>query len=270
MEHLFSAWGSFTADVGAADHVILLTDYDGTLTPIVSRPGDAVLPPDMRDLLTALAANEGISIGIVSGRALDDLKKMADIPGIYYGGNHGLEITGPGLNYVNPKAAAARTNLRTLGHELVAGLAGIAGVIIEEKGFSLSAHFRLVAPDEAGLVQDIFRQTIQPYAAAGKLRLTTGKMVLEARPPVDWDKGRAVLSIRERIEEQRETGRTAVIYCGDDTTDEDAFRVLPRPEGWSVYVGGEKPNSAAGYYLRDVAEMGQFLTRLENLTGAAG
>ena len=92
MQHLFQSWQSFSSDVRDASHIVLLSDYDGTLTPIVSRPEEAILPHDAKEKLSALAQKPAFSVGIISGRPLSEVKALVGIDGIYYAGNHGLEI----------------------------------------------------------------------------------------------------------------------------------------------------------------------------------
>ena len=104
MQHLFQAWGSFASDIRVAYHTILLSDYDGTLTPIVGDPKDAILSPEVREKLRALSQKPTTSVGIISGRSISELKSMVAIEGIYYAGNHGLEIEGPGLNFISQPA----------------------------------------------------------------------------------------------------------------------------------------------------------------------
>ncbi|MBA7709445.1 Trehalose-phosphate phosphatase [subsurface metagenome] len=100
---------------------------------------------------------------------------------------------------------------------------------------------------------------------AGKIKITTGKMVFEVRPPIDWDKGKAVESIRREIKSLLKLEEVLTVYLGDDTTDEDAFKVLHLPEGWSVYVGPENSASAADYYLNSPDEVAELLSRLLEL-----
>ena len=157
MQHLFQSWESFSADIRAASHVLFLSDYDGTLTPIAGRPDQAVLSPEVREKLSVLAEKPAFSVGIISGRSLAELKSMVGIDGIYYGGNHGLEIEGPGLNYTNPAAEASREMVRELARQLSEGLGGIEGVFIEDKGLSLSLHYRLVGEEMECQVADIFQ-----------------------------------------------------------------------------------------------------------------
>jgi trehalose 6-phosphate phosphatase len=264
MQHLFKAWPDFTAAVRAAPHVLLLADYDGTLAAIVGRPEDAVLTAGARRKLEALAQKPEISTGVISGRRLAELKALVAIGGLYYAGNHGLEIEGPGLNYINPEAGAARPVIGRLARELAAELDGINGIIIQEKGFSVSVHYRL-APDREDIVTGAVKRITAPYLARGEIRVYPMKMVWEIRPPTDWDKGRAAMLIGQKIKDALKLPSLLIVYLGDDTTDEDAFRVLHRPDGWSVFVAGEKTASSADYYLDSVAEVEEFLNRLIKL-----
>ena len=265
MEHLFQSWQAFTADLKAAPHTLLLSDYDGTLTPIVSRPEEALLSPEVRDKLSVLAEKPTVSVGIVSGRSLSDTRAMVGLDSIYYAGNHGLEIEGPGISYISQQAEVARITIRELAGELAAALGNIAGVIIEDKGLSLSVHYRLVEEAEVGLVAEIYDRITAPLLDEGKVRLTSGKKVYEVRPPIDWHKGKAVETITREIKDLLKLERLLTVYLGDDTTDEDAFKVLHRPEGWSIYVGGENASSKAAYYLNSTDEVAEFLTRLIEL-----
>jgi trehalose-phosphatase len=265
VEHLFKVWPDFLADCRKASHLLLLSDYDGTLTPIAPRPRDAVLPPGIRDKLTRLAEKPAFSVGVISGRGLPEIKSMVGIEGIYYAGNHGLEIEGPGISYITPAAGTARPMMRELAGQLAAELADIDGVIIQDKELSISVHYRLVAKEAARRVTDIVHRLTTVPCNEGKIRVFSGKKVWEVRPPVDWDKGKAVSAIAGEIEKLRRPQRLLTVFLGDDITDEDAFRVVQRPEGWSIYVGGEAVTSAAGYYLDSTAEVEEFLARLLEL-----
>ena len=185
MQPLFEAWNSFAADLEAAAHILLLSDYDGTLTPIVSRPEEAILSPEVREKLCALAQKPTSSVGIISGRSLSELKSMVAIEGIYYAGNHGLEIEGPGIKFVSQPAELARATIKDLARQLSAALDSIAGVIVEDKGLSLSVHYRLVKKSEENLVAVTFQQVISPSLNEGKVRVSSGKKVWEVRPPID-------------------------------------------------------------------------------------
>ncbi len=265
MQHLFQSWRAFSDDCRTVSHVLLLSDYDGTLTPIVGHPDDAVLSPEVRNQLSALAQRPAFSVGIISGREISELKSLVAIEGIYYAGNHGLEIEGPGLSYVSPEAGTARATMHELAGRLAAVLANIPGVIIQDKGLSLSVHYRLVKPGQEGAVAEAVQQITGPLSREGRIKVFTGKKVWEVRPPIDWHKGKAVEAISREIKSLLEPGRIITLYLGDDNTDEDAFRVVRRPEGWSIFVGQANTASHADYYLTSTAEVAEFLARLIQL-----
>lgn len=268
MQHLFQSWPEFSQACRELPHVLLFFDYDGTLTPIVSRPELAVLSKEVRDLLGALAGKATLNVSIISGRSLSEIKSMVAVEGIYYAGNHGLEIEGPGLKYVSREAETARTLIKDLAGELVAALGDISGTIVEDKGLSLSVHYRLVREGEEKAVADIFNSVTDNLLNKGKIRITTGKKVFEVRPPIDWNKGKAVEKIAAEIKAALNVKQALTVYLGDDNTDEDAFRVLHRPEGWGIFVGGENTSSAAEYYLDSPAEVAEFLARMLDLSSS--
>ncbi|MFC1934696.1 trehalose-phosphatase [Chloroflexota bacterium] len=262
MQHLFQSWELFATDVKRAEHVLLLSDYDGTLTPIMSRPDEAILSPGLRGKLGVLAEQPTFTVGIISGRSLSEIRSMVGISGIYYAGNHGLEIEGPGVKFVSPAASSAQGTIKVLVGQLSAALADISGVIIEDKGLSLSVHYRLMAADDESQVAGVFRRLTSSLISARKIRVTSGKKVWEVRPPIDWHKGKAADAIREETKTLLKLERLLTIYLGDDTTDEDAFKVVRHPYGRSIFVGGDHSTSSAGYFLDSTSEVEDFLSRL--------
>jgi trehalose 6-phosphate phosphatase len=196
----------------------LLVDLDGTLAPIVARPQDAAVIDGAREALIALRDRLGL-VGFVSGRGLEDLRRIVDIPGCTYVGNHGFEMQDPdgGIRI----AAGARAWLPTI-LELVdewrTGLAAEPGVHVEPKGVTLSVHWRTAGdPHRAEL---LLRSRLAPEAERRGLIVTWGRMVMEVRPPVAINKGTAV---REILSRDRWRGAA---YVGDDRTDVDAWRAL--------------------------------------------
>jgi trehalose 6-phosphate phosphatase len=265
MEHLFKVWKDFVSQLEVSIHVLLLADYDGTLTPIVSRPDEAIISPSVEEKLYILAQKPAYSIGIISGRSMEDLKNMVAIEGIYYAGNHGLEIEGPALKYVSEPARAAQSLMKELAKKTASSLANVPGVIVEDKGMSLSVHYRLVSPEDEFIVADVFRRLTHPLLDEGKIKVTSGKKVYEIRPPINWHKGKAVETITGKIKSASSLESIMTVYLGDDITDEDAFRTLRLPEGWSIYIGKENPLSVATHYLESVNEVEEFLERLIEL-----
>jgi len=265
MQYLFQSWETFSSEIKTASHTLFLSDYDGTLTPIVGRPSDALLSSGVREKLRALAEKPAFSVGIITGRLLLEVKAMVEIEGIYYAGNHGLEIEGPGLSFIKPEAKAARAEIEDIVRQLSTRLAGIEGVIVEDKGLSLSVHYRLVKKSQEKMVTETFHQITSPLLQDGKIMVSSGKKVLEVRPPIDWHKGKAVETIKKELEKVIGGEIGPVIYLGDDTTDEDAFKVIHRPHGWSIYVGQANPSSNAEYFLESTLEVEALISRMLEL-----
>lgn len=110
-------------------------------------------------------------------------------------------------------------------------------------------------------IVEIISSVTAPYLRKHKIRLTKGKKVREIRPPVNWNKGRAVEKILKLG--RKRTGRKRIPLCiGDDRTDEDIFRLL-KNRGYTVKVV-KKPDktSSAEYYLRNTGEVKEFLSKL--------
>lgn len=238
--------------------LVVLLDFDGTLAPIADRPEEAAIPEATRRALDALMAMPGVGVAVVSGRGMADARERAAIPGIAYAGNHGMEIHGPGIDRVHPEAAAARPMLDAAVRMLEPAVAAVPGAFVEDKGLTLSVHFR-VAPRErvAGLTEAVARAA----AMLPGLEMTAGKQVLEVRPAVDWHKGRAVLFL---LEQMRPPAGAPVLYLGDDRTDEDAFRALADHRLGEGVLVAEEPSAdtAATSWLRDPEEVGRLFAAL--------
>ncbi len=275
MDHVFSAWPAIVQKLEQARQVLFLSDFDGTLAPIVDIPESAVLPKDTRRLLQRLTDRPSVSVGIVSGRSLPDLKRRVGIPGLVYAGNHGLEIEGPGIDFVSPLAVELRPVLSLIHLVLSRALASIKGVLVEDKGLSLSVHYRMVDPSQVHDVEQIVKKTVGPAEAIGKVRLAAGKKVHEIRPALDWNKGKAVRMLMKFYGKGGRRSGLVPVFLGDDITDEDAFEMIEAyGDGISVFVGSLRRPSAARYYLESTEEVGGLLrllgeSRLEERTAAA-
>ena len=263
MPHLLNVLPRVSRQLANAGHVLLLLDYDGTLAPIAPRPDLATLPPAARQALLRLARRERYTLGLVSGRGLADLTEMVGLPGLIYAGNHGLEIRGPEpeleleLDFVHPEAARLRPELDTLLVGLKERLAGYDGVLVEGKGLTLSVHYRLTPEELRGEVHAGFDAVVAPARAAGRVRVTRGKEVLEVRPNVAWDKGRAIARIAESF-----PAGTLAVFFGDDLTDEDGFAAVHALEGISIFVGVARQPTQAQYRLDSPQEVAETLSLL--------
>jgi trehalose 6-phosphate phosphatase len=228
-------------------------DYDGTLTPIVGRPEQAVLSDSTRMVLCALAAK--VPVAILSGRDLEDVRQRVTIDGIIYAGSHGFDIAGPrGLR--KQVATEFLPILDAAEKELRETLAGTSGALLERKRFSIAAHYRQVADE--GLPR--FEQAVNDVAAGHReLRIVAGKKVYELQPDIDWNKGRAMVWLLETLGLKQP--EVLPLYIGDDLTDEDAFRVLQQ-HGVGIIVSEQSRTTAARYALKNTTEVEHFLQQL--------
>lgn len=233
---------------------LVLLDYDGTLTPIVERPEQAVLAPATRQVLVDLAA--ACPVAVVSGRDLTVLRELVDLPGLWYAGSHGFDILGPqGERYAPAALDDYRPELERLGAELEQGVGQVPGVLLERKRYSIAVHTRLVAEDRRPPVEAQLQALRRRYP---KLKTTLGKRVVEFQPAIDWHKGRAVEYLLQTLDPRAER---CPIYVGDDITDEDAFRVL-RGIGLGILVREVDRPTAARLALDDTEAVRAYLQRL--------
>lgn len=265
MKHLFDSWNEIEP-LFSGKHIFLFLDYDGTLTPITERPESARLTDRMKELLREMTLIKDISLAIVSGRSLEQLKKIISIPGLLYVGNHGFEIEGPGIQHTHPDAVEAKGFMREIVDILETAFKSIPEVFIENKTLTLSAHYRQVSEDETDRVRMIFLKAIQPFLDRAQVVFTEGKKVLEVRPALGWNKGTAVTWLYGRGLAANPFRRMLPVYVGDDRTDESALNAI-KDYGLGVKVSEIVPDSHARYFLRNPDEVHDFLIRLQKLKG---
>ncbi|MFN8564045.1 MAG: trehalose-phosphatase [Anaerolineae bacterium] len=196
----------------AGERVGLVTDVDGTISPIAPTPDAAQVPPRSRDLLRRLAGRLAL-VAAVSGRAADDLSARVGVPGLVYVGNHGLERLRDGESEALPEAIAARPALERVIAALRSRL--LPGMILEDKGVTLSIHYRQSADPAA--VEAAFAPLVEQISRENGLRYFRGKMIFEVRPAVEVNKGTAFARLIA------EYALAAAMYIGDDVTDADAL-----------------------------------------------
>jgi trehalose 6-phosphate phosphatase len=245
--------------IQSADCVALFLDFDGTLAPIVEDPANARLADVVREALQRVVKQDSIVTTVISGRGVEDLYARIRVDNIIYSGNHGLEIFGRGLRFVEPEADRRRNQLRRLTELLAGRLRRFAGVLVEEKGLTASIHFRQAEEDDMPAIEDTVRATVT--AAGPWFRLGTGREVFDIVPCTGWHKGAAVQWILDRLS----AAGSLPIYLGDDTSDEDAFAVLK--DGVTVRVGGP-PATFAQYGVPGPADVYRFLVWLESRAAA--
>lgn len=262
MRPLLERWDEVQPRLVEAKRLLLLADFDGTLAPLVRDPEKARLSASRLRLLEVLRRRPAVALGIISGRALTDLKKRVPLDGIYYAGNHGLEIQGPDLWFRHPLAEAARPDLERIAEELKLRLWDIPGIFLEDKEFGLSFHLRRVPKALRPKAEALFALVVEPFLKAGNVQVEGGKLIREVRPPIAWDKGDALALLRKVI--VGGGSEPLVIYLGDDSSDEAAFRQLS-DEDLPILVGEPRTPTSARYFLRNVREVDEYFRKLLSL-----
>jgi trehalose-phosphatase len=262
MKYLFAKQNNLEKHI-ANKFVLLLLDYDGTLTPIVENPDKALISKKTRDLLKKLSVNLRCRIAIVTGRAAKDIKGKIGIKNIIYASNYGLQIQGPKIKFTAPLPADFHKVLRKIKSHLKKTLRSVKGLLLEDKKVTISVHYRLVNNQYVSFVVWTLLKITTPYIHKKEIVVNFGKKVFEIKPPIEWNKGIAVLWLLNKHKPAFLDRPILPIYIGDDTSDEDAFETL-KDKGLTIFVGHPK-KSHAKYYLRNTREVFKFLKILKNL-----
>jgi trehalose 6-phosphate phosphatase len=240
----------------------LLTDFDGTISPIVTDPSLARLVTGADGALATLAQRLAV-VAVITGRTPLDARRLAGVPGILIAGNHGMEWLEPGESEPTPAPGASVVADRL--DEVLRRLPELPGVVPEHKGVSASVHYR-TAPDP-GAARSAIVRALGDVDEQG-LRINHGRMIVEVRPVGLGDKGSAARMIVDRF------GLRGVVVLGDDATDLDMFRAVRelhgagRLHGAIIGVGGAAGEvlpalvEASDVVLADPAEVAVLLSEL--------
>ena len=234
-------------EVAVRRPLLVASDYDGVLARLRDDPAAAVPEAGVAEALGRLAAVQGVTVALVSGRGVADLQSTSGLSGPFrWVGSHGEEFDGPLTGELADRRDAVTEQLAPL-------VARVPGARLEVKPASVAVHVRQVADRAAAaaLLDDA------RHAVDSSLTMKPGKDVLEVAV-TDADKGTALRRLVDEL------GAAAAMYLGDDVTDEDGFRALG-PDGVTVKVG-EGPTDAR-YRVADTAGALALLRRLGDLLG---
>ena len=248
MRHLFSADGERALEAVLRLHPLLAFDFDGTLAPIVVRPGEARVPPAISAGLAQLAGE--LPVAIITGRSVADVRPRLGFAPRYVVGNHGAED--PENATLLPASDALEALRERIASRMVALLE--AGVIVEDKGYSLALHYRL-ARDEGPALRCI-EALLQ--GSAPMLSRFGGKCVVNVVVTGLPDKGDALAALVRRSKAD------AAVFIGDDVNDEAIF-VRARPPWLTVRIGRDDPQSHAMFFLDSDSELPEVLARMHML-----
>jgi trehalose-phosphatase len=211
--------GFVRAAAAAPRSTALFCDIDGTISPIVSRPAEATVPEVTRDVLAVLVRRLGL-VAFVTGRSLEDGRRMIPLDGATYVGTHGLEVQrADGSVATEPQAERYVAQIQEVTDAAARDLdCETLGIVLENKRAVLAVHYRL-APDPAVTRHEILTRVVEPARARG-LAISTGHCLFEVRPPLPFTKGTAV---RKLLHGEAYLG---AIFCGDDLTDVTGFKAV--------------------------------------------
>ncbi|WRX17090.1 Trehalose-phosphatase - like 2 [Theobroma cacao] len=257
--------------------IAVFLDYDGVLSPIVDDPDRAFMSDAMRSAVRNVAKH--FPTAIISGRSRDKVYELVGLTELYYAGSHGMDIMGPVSHTESDDHPNCIRSTDQQGKEvnlfqparefipmidevfktLVENTKDIKGAKVENHKFCASVHYRNVEEKNWPTIAQCVHDILKDYP---RLRLTHGRKVLEIRPVIDWNKGKAVEFLLEAL---GLSGKDDVlpIYIGDDRTDEDAFKVLREgSRGYGILVSSVPKESKAFYSVRDPSEVKKFLKAL--------
>jgi trehalose-phosphatase len=244
-------------------HLVVLSDFDGTLATFDVDPSTPRLSEEARRALEILASRDDVTVGLVSGRRLDDLDRRTQLPPrVYLAGLHGLEIRHGTHAWHHPDLVESHVLADKVADAVNAALGSVPGVRLEHKGVSITVHVRGVDPARRTGALHTAVDAARTWLDSGELKVLDASEAVELLPNIPWNKGDAVRWIVDDIEAHAQQ-KAWCIFFGDDVTDEDAFRAVR--DGLTVVVG-QRP-SLALLRLNSPADVA---TVLSGVTGTNG
>lgn len=259
--------------------IVMFLDYDGTLSPIVDDPDCAFMSDEMRSAVKNVA--KYFPTAIISGRNRDKVYSLVGLTELYYAGSHGMDIMcpvdsansadlsncvisldkqGKDVNLFQP-AKEFLPMIDEVFRTLVENTRDIKGAKVENHKFCASIHYRNVDEKNWPTIAQCVHDILKGYP---RLKLTHGRKVLEVRPIIDWNKGKAVEFLLESLGLSN-SDDVLPFYIGDDKTDEDAFKVLRNGNlGYGILVCTAPKETKAFFELKDPTEVQKFLEALVN------
>jgi trehalose-phosphatase len=236
--------------------LLLLLDYDGTLVEIAPRPELATPTPGLLRLLAHLINRLDYAVVVVSGRPLQNLLKLLPVPGLNYLGSHGGEglIAGRTLHLIN--GVPALSEIFEWKKQLSGLLKHFTGWWIEDKPQGFVLHYRQVSPGQEDQLLKIIKTWKARVVESGSYQVLPGKKVMEVLP-YGVNKGEAI----QKILLSSDFIGYFPLYIGDDTTDESVFAVI-QEQGLSFKVGDEEQPTKATHFIKNPAQVREFLALL--------
>ena len=258
-ESLSPALDDALARLAGTEHLLVALDFDGTLAPFVDNPDDSRAIPEARDAVARLLEVSHTTVAFVSGRAVDSLQRVSgSLDGVLLVGSHGAEYRFDGVDTHPPLSEENHARVNTLSRILASVSSAHAGTWVEVKPAGFALHTRGLPSDAEDAANAAAQRAVAESGLPVKVR--DGKDVLEFSI-LSVTKGDALRHLRDY------TGATAVLYAGDDVTDEDGFAALT--EGDLSLKCGDGDTRAA-YRVGSPVEVAAVLAKLAEDRAATG
>lgn len=254
MHHLDDGLKRVASAYFAGRSLALLFDFDGTLSPLVTHPDLATCAASTQEVLSTLSQLPRVTVGIISARALADLKSKISLPKLVYAGTCGLEIEQGGVSTENARAKRCAPFMQAVAELVVPAIQGYPGAWIEQKPLAFTVHFRQVSRDDVPFLKQSLANTLSRFE--GSLVSLEGSMAMEVLPDVGWTKGDALDFVVQQGNQE-----AFPLYAGNDANDADAMEAALAYGGVTIGIGPHAPRSAQ-HRLPDVESLAECLRRL--------
>ncbi len=253
MKYLFDNLSEIEKKLRSIRGILLMFDFDGTLSPLASTPQQAKFPNNIKNLISK--CSKFFPVVIISGRSLKDIKIKVGLKNLIYAGNHGLEWQiGNKKDYFVVTKEAFQSYL-VIKNEFKKIKRFFPGILIEDKKLTLAIHYRKLDQKFVVKFKKKAESIIKLFNKINNLQVLRDKKTIEFRPNFDWNKGKFALYIFQYFENKFKH-KILPIYFGDSATDEDVFKILP--SGLTIKVGYSKISQAI-YYLNNPSQVALFM-----------
>ena len=235
---------------------VLMLDFDGTLSPIVDHPADARITPTTRMLIRKAAKK--FPVAVISGRPLNEIKRLVGVTGIAYAGEHG-HTWQIGLRRFR-RAIPRKTSVvfATARQALINAAKPYPSLVRENKGSSIAFNYRSLRQTQARMFRRSASEAVRPYLKRGMVRLIDATKTFEIIADTGWTKGECAKRLYKTLK-GGPASKALAVYIGDSRTDEDAFKALSR--SITIRVGNSS-TSAARYHFKRQRDVTAFINDL--------
>ncbi|MDB6154503.1 MAG: otsB [Chthoniobacteraceae bacterium] len=240
-------WPEIEAHIMARPRLLLAVGFDRMLSPTAGRADE--ITEGIRSLLAKFRASSRTNLAFISGRPLREIRTHVGLEGVFYAGNHGMEVRGPGLVSYDGLAVSCRSDLVDALVLLKKCTKRLQGVLVEDRSLTVSVYWQQSDSCEGTAVRELMEVIVKNHP---QLTVVSRPGMWEVRPRTAWNKSHAIQQILANLH----LTPADTIYIGDEFTDEDSFALLPSGLTFCIRT---TLKTAARYRFHDPSEIGAFL-----------